>query len=89
MPMVACRECGKKVSDYAKVCPKCGAKPTKDEFGILSMRSEYRCSECDALITKEVDQCPKCGASQKGVNFLYALVAIIFALIYWFVIREL
>jgi RNA polymerase subunit RPABC4/transcription elongation factor Spt4 len=84
MPMVACRECGKKVSDYAKVCPKCGAKPTKDENGLLSMRHSYRCDKCDALITKQVDNCPNCGASQATINFMWSLVPIVFGIWYFF-----
>jgi RNA polymerase subunit RPABC4/transcription elongation factor Spt4 len=84
MPMVACRECGKKVSDYAKVCPKCGGKPTKDENGILEMRNPYRCTKCEALITKKVDNCPNCGASQAEANFYWALVPVIFAIWYLF-----
>jgi RNA polymerase subunit RPABC4/transcription elongation factor Spt4 len=84
MPMVACRECGKKVSDYAKVCPKCGGQPTKDENGIFEMRNSYRCTKCEALITKKVDNCPNCGASQAEANFYWALVPVIFAIWYLF-----
>lgn len=29
MAMVKCKECGKEVSDQAKSCPSCGAKPPK------------------------------------------------------------
>jgi DNA-directed RNA polymerase subunit RPC12/RpoP len=29
MAIIACKECGKEVSDKAAVCPHCGAKPRK------------------------------------------------------------
>jgi RNA polymerase subunit RPABC4/transcription elongation factor Spt4 len=84
MPMVACRECGKKVSDFAKVCPKCGGKPTKDENGMFEMRNSYRCTKCEALITKKDYDCPNCGASQPEANFYWALVPVFFAIWYLF-----
>ena len=87
MPMVACRECGNKVSDYAKVCPKCGAKPTKGE-SIYMEWDPYRCEKCDTLITKKADNCPNCGESQTGRNnlqaVLYAMVPVVFVIWYLF-----
>ena len=32
MPMIDCYECGKKVSDYAKSCPKYGAVAKKGDY---------------------------------------------------------
>jgi hypothetical protein len=35
MALIKCRECGNEVSDSAKACPKCGAKPLQSNWWIL------------------------------------------------------
>ncbi len=59
MALVKCRECGKEMSDQAKVCPHCGY----DNFLFV-------CPECGYKIEdKSVLTCPNCGIKIKtGIN---------------------
>jgi hypothetical protein len=34
MSLISCSECGNKISSSAKTCPQCGAKNTKQSWGI-------------------------------------------------------
>lgn len=36
MALIKCHECGKEISDQARACPGCGAKPKKDRAGLYS-----------------------------------------------------
>ena len=72
MPMIDCHECGKKISDYADACPKCGAKAKVPET-----RGDwyaYRCKSCDLLIKEKVDKCPGCDADQSSDNTEKAII---------------
>jgi RNA polymerase subunit RPABC4/transcription elongation factor Spt4 len=85
MPMIDCHECGKKISDYADACPKCGAKPKKPELQSDWITGErivqYRCKSCDLLIKQKVDKCPNCDADQTGENMSQAVQYVIFFII--------
>jgi RNA polymerase subunit RPABC4/transcription elongation factor Spt4 len=91
MPMIDCHECGKKISDYADACPKCGAKPKKAELQddpLWGQRLvQYRCKSCDLLIKQIVDKCPNCNADQTGENqsqsIWYGIIYIIGTIILW------
>jgi RNA polymerase subunit RPABC4/transcription elongation factor Spt4 len=72
MPMIDCHECGKKISDYADACPKCGAKPKMPES--RSDWVQYRCKSCDLMIKQKVDKCPNCDADQTGENVSQAIL---------------
>ena len=62
MAMIKCSECGKQMSDNAKVCPHCGYK---NEVVI--------CPECGEKITdKNIKNCPNCGVQiQKQSNKIF------------------
>lgn len=51
MALISCKECGREVSDSAKVCPHCGANVIKDIF----------CQNCGAKIPGNTSYCPSCG----------------------------
>ncbi len=72
MPMIDCHECGKKISDYADACPKCGAKAKAPE--IRGDWYAYRCKSCDLLIKEKVDKCPRCDADQSSDNVRQAII---------------
>ena len=48
MSLVKCPECGKEISDSAKMCPSCGY-PIKI------------CPECKKIVYKNADKCDNCG----------------------------
>ena len=79
MPMIECYECGQKVSDYAKSCPKCGAVAKPGDYKIDF--TPYRCKKCDRLIKSTVDACPGCGTSQANHNLMMSIVGVIATLI--------
>ena len=50
-----CRNCGEKIPDDSKVCPKCGAQQTD------STPQTVFCKHCGAEIDADCIICPKCG----------------------------
>lgn len=50
MALVECRECGKEMSDHAKICPNCGI-----ENNIIF------CPECNKQLSSKAIMCPSCG----------------------------
>ena len=55
MALIKCSECGKEISDKAKVCPHCGA-----ENDIIY------CPECGKQLSSKATICPNCGCPIKG-----------------------
>lgn len=59
MALINCRNCGKQISDKAKVCPQCG------EAVILApavMEAQLRlCEECGTELPEGCESCPNCG----------------------------
>lgn len=53
MSMINCPECGKQISDKAKVCPKCGYPLTLEKYQI--------CPECNFQNSFENTACEQCG----------------------------
>ena len=51
MALVKCSECGKQVSDQAKVCVHCGCPIEKKQF----------CPECGKEVSDKATVCPTCG----------------------------
>ncbi|MDR2160562.1 MAG: zinc ribbon domain-containing protein [Desulfovibrio sp.] len=56
MSMTTCPECGKPVSDHAKICPHCGINRLNIDLGTS-------CSECGGSISNNARVCPHCGAN--------------------------
>lgn len=50
-----CRNCGEKIPDDAKICPKCGAKQVDDTPQTVF------CKHCGAEIDADCIICPNCG----------------------------
>lgn len=51
MALIECPECGKKISDQAKMCPHCG----------MPLEKTIICPECGEEISSEEKNCPACG----------------------------
>lgn len=63
MALISCPNCGKDISDKAKVCPACSYElPTKERNEEDRKQSEQLvCEECGECFSKELAACPKCG----------------------------
>ena len=57
MALIKCKECGKEISDTAKVCPNCGYK-NDDKF----------CPECGKRVKSTDKVCSDCGFPLKKTN---------------------
>lgn len=57
MAMIKCKECGKEMSDHAKICPHCGYE-----------NSIMFCPECDKQLSSKANMCPHCGYAFKNIN---------------------
>ena len=65
MALINCPECGKEISDKAKICPHCGidlndAKLINDDIVI--------CSECGNSFLRTLESCPKCGCPTESTE---------------------
>lgn len=58
MALIQCKNCGKDVSDRAKVCLHCGTQLIEDE---VTQPQPIICEECGAEIPQGADSCPNCG----------------------------
>ena len=58
MALVACKSCGKEISDKAKACPACGAILIED---IVEKKLPVICQECGFEIPDGAESCPNCG----------------------------
>ncbi len=54
MALIKCSECGKDMSDHAKICPNCGC-----DNNIMF------CPECDKQLSSKASMCPNCGSPIK------------------------
>lgn len=57
MALIKCKECGKEISDKAKVCPNCGFE-----------NNLIICPECKKEIKGNVNTCPNCGYEMQKKN---------------------
>lgn len=60
MALIKCSNCGKEISDKAKVCPQCG-QPVVLTPAIPEEKTPILCEECGTEIPHGVDACPNCG----------------------------
>ena len=58
MALVNCSNCGKEVSDKAKICPSCGYQLNND---VIIEETHVICTDCGLKIPYNLDTCPKCG----------------------------
>lgn len=62
MALINCKECGKQVSDKAKICPHCGAHLIEERAIEENMERKIKlCEECGAEIPADSRMCPVCG----------------------------
>lgn len=77
MALIKCKECGKEMSDHAKMCPNCGC-----DNNIMF------CPECDKQLSTKASMCPNCGyafktnnsngnTDERGENYNMALASLI------------
>lgn len=77
MALIKCSECGKEMSDHAKMCPNCGC-----DNNIMF------CPECDKQLSTKASMCPNCGyafktnnsngnTDERGENYNMALASLI------------
>lgn len=66
MALIKCRECGKEISNTAKICPFCGIE-----------NDVAFCPECHKEISKNVEICPHCGVKIKRISGSSILLAIV------------
>ena len=57
MSLIICPNCGKKVSDKAIKCPKCGCLLNKTTI----QNDMERCPKCGTMVEKKAASCPNCG----------------------------
>lgn len=60
MALIKCSNCGKEISDKAKVCPQCG-QPVVLTPDIPEEKTPILCEECGTEIPDGVNACPNCG----------------------------
>ncbi len=58
MALISCSNCGKEVSDKAKICPNCGYQFIEE---IITVETPIICEDCGTEISPDTDACPKCG----------------------------
>lgn len=75
MALIKCSECGKEMSNQAKMCPHCG----RDNDIMF-------CTECGKQVSSKAQMCPNCGyafhnnyavVNDRGENYNMALAALI------------
>lgn len=59
MALIDCQGCKQKISDKARVCPKCGY--TQEQNDAKKNEEKQICEECGAAIAIGLDSCPNCG----------------------------
>lgn len=58
MALITCKNCGKEVSDRAKICPACGTVLIED---VVEEAKPLICEECGSEIPEGSEACPNCG----------------------------
>jgi len=63
MAMVACKNCGKEISDKAPACPHCGLSTESENLsGVLNKPVKPKfCRECGAELVEGAEICMNCG----------------------------
>lgn len=56
--LISCSNCGKDISDKAKICPNCGYRLIEE---IVTEETSIICEDCGSKIPHGADTCPKCG----------------------------
>lgn len=56
--LISCSNCGKDISDKAKICPNCGYRLIE---GIVTEETSIICEDCGSKIPHGADTCPECG----------------------------
>ena len=86
MALIKCEECGKEISDKAKVCVNCGCpitnkkiEMTSSEIGIDLTKENYK-----SLTKKEQNNLGKLMSKEKCYPYAIALLAITFTIIFVF-----
>lgn len=59
MALIDCPGCNQKISDKARVCPKCGYK--REENEVDKIEDKRICEECGTTIGVGINECPNCG----------------------------
>ena len=59
MALMNCPECGKEISDKAKICIYCGY-PLEDENA--KKETDIQCQECGSKVYHDMGRCPVCGS---------------------------
>ena len=57
MALIKCVECGKKISEYAEVCPNCGYNYNDKEIN----NEIIKCPECNHKVDENKKICQNCG----------------------------
>lgn len=60
MALIACPNCGKEISDKARVCPSCGTEMSQ-ETPSQNEEENITCEECGVVYEKRLSACPNCG----------------------------
>ena len=58
MALISCSNCGKEVSDKAKICPSCDYQLVEE---IITEETPIICEDCGTEIPPDAETCPKCG----------------------------
>lgn len=58
MALISCSNCGKEISDKAKICPNCGYQAAEETF---TEEAPIICEECGTEIPQNAKTCPNCG----------------------------
>lgn len=66
MALIACPNCGNKISDKAVKCVHCGYN--FNEENVPEEKEVKHCTECGAVITDDMDICPSCGCPIEKEN---------------------
>ncbi len=65
MALISCSNCGKEVSDKAKICPSCGYQLVEK---IITEETPIICEDCGTEMPPYADACPKCGCPVSEKN---------------------
>ena len=65
MALISCSNCGKEVSDKAKICPNCGCQLIEE---IIAEETPIICEDCGSEIPLDAEACPKCGCPVSDKN---------------------
>jgi RNA polymerase subunit RPABC4/transcription elongation factor Spt4 len=86
--LVACRGCGRQVSDSADSCPHCGTrqpggqKPRLSNVELVaSFLGRAACRGCGRWVSDSAESCPHCGISRPGQKRLGAVQMVLLILV--------